>query len=126
MEKEECVDVRLYGEFTATVRSFIPSYTLDDSTPLVAVLTVFQSGPFTVPMTEELISELDVGETYRFKIEDRILGETYRITTSILERGVPPIGALFYEYNLTIESFRKPNENELGLESVNLYWERLH
>ncbi|MDZ4131552.1 MAG: hypothetical protein U1E11_00295, partial [Dethiobacteria bacterium] len=67
-----------------------------------------------------------VGETYRFKIEDRILGENYRITTSILERGAPPIEVLFSEYSLTIESFRKPNENELGLESINLYWERLH
>jgi hypothetical protein len=126
LEKDEYIDVRVYGEFTATVRSFIPSYTLDYWTPLVAVLTIFQSGPFTVQMTEELISELDVGKTYRFKIEDRILDENYQITTSILERGTPSIEVLFSEYNLTIESFREPQENELGLESVNLYWERLN
>ena len=36
------------GSFTATVRDVIPDYCLDDTTPLVAVVTEFQSQPFTV------------------------------------------------------------------------------
>ncbi len=125
-EKDEYIDVRVNGEFTATVRAFLPDYVLDDSTPLVAVLTIFQSGPFTVHMNEELISELEVGEIYRFIIEDTLIGKSHQITPSIFEKGVPPVEELFCKYNIRIENFRKPHENELGLESVNLYWESLH
>jgi hypothetical protein len=126
LEKDEYIDVTVNGEFTATVRAFMPDYVLDDSTPLVAVLTIFQSGPFLVHMTEEHISELDIGETYRFKIEDTLIRKNYQVTLSVLEKGVPPVEELFCTYNIRIESFRKPHENELGLESVNLHWERLN
>lgn len=46
------------GSFTATVRDVIPDYCLDDTTPLVAVVTEFQSQPFTVYVGEELGKKL--------------------------------------------------------------------
>ena len=46
------------GSFTATVRDVLPDYCLDDTTPLVAVVTAFQSPPFTVYVGEELGKKL--------------------------------------------------------------------
>mgnify|MGYP006922408958 CR=1 FL=1 len=46
----------------------MPDYGLDDTTPRVAVVTLFQLPPFTLPVGE-LAPELTVGETYVFTLD---------------------------------------------------------
>ena len=83
------------GSFTATVRDVIPDYCLDDTTPLVAVVTEFQSRPFTVYVGEEL---------------GKKLLEVQKLSTASLLR----------EFNLQITDCRPAEDGELGLESLHL------
>lgn len=64
----ETVKVTVAGTFTATVRSLIPNYVLDNSTPMMAVVTTFQAEPFIL-YTRDQTSALTVGETYVFTVE---------------------------------------------------------
>lgn len=44
------------------VRDIIPNYCLDDTTPTVAVLTLFQDSLFTIYVGEEMESQLVINE----------------------------------------------------------------
>ena len=67
----EPVTVRIGGSFTATVWDLIPDYCLDDTTLQVAVVTCFQSGPFTLFLGEEQVKQLKVGAQYVFEIAEK-------------------------------------------------------
>ena len=57
------------GSFTVEVRDVIPDYCLDDITPSVAIVTEFQSYPFTLYVGEEIGSQLEIGKVYVFTIK---------------------------------------------------------
>lgn len=101
------------GSFTATVRDVIPDYCLDDTTPLVAVVTEFQSQPFTVYVGEELgkkLLEEQNGQPLVFTVApltvDRSREEVQKLSTASLLR----------EFNLQITDCRPAEDGELGLE----------
>ena len=48
LAEEEPREMVISGTFTATVRSLMPNYVLDDFSPLTAVVTQFQDSPFTL------------------------------------------------------------------------------
>ena len=103
------------GSFTVTVRNVIPDYCMDDSTPNVAVVTEFQSYPFTLFVGEEIGKELVVGETYVFTINPIVVDDTKESLESM------SLSSLVWELpGFEITDFRVANDNELGLESLRL------
>ena len=70
LEEPQKQQVRISGHFSATVRALLPDYVLDDFTPHVAVLTEFQSAPFSLILGAQA-GDLTPGEVYVFEIEPK-------------------------------------------------------
>ena len=115
------VTVKVKGEFTATVRELIPDYETDGETPRMAVVTLFQSTPFTI-YTGELTKHLEAGETYVFEVEmsryDIITRQEYESGTLLN----PEVAFSMYP-SLYISNFRPAEESDWGLDSVHLAYE---
>ncbi len=111
---EELVTVDVGGSFVACVRHVIPDYCLDGTTPRVAVVTIFQGGPFVVRV-DDLADQLEIDRIYRFVLETR---HNVTITRSEYEKGWlwPEVGIPMY--NLGVASVRPAKESELGLDGV--------
>ena len=116
----DTVLVKLKGDFTATVRALIPDYVTDYETPRMAVVSLFQSTPFTI-YTGEFTKQLEAGETYVFEVEMRSFEE---ISREEYESGslLDPEVALDM-YHLHISGFRPAEEKDCGLDSVHLEYE---
>lgn len=101
------------GSFTAIVRDVIPDYVSDDTTPRVAVVTLFQEEPFAVYVGEENGSKLEAGQTYTFEVaETKVEG----IGASDTEQAyLDPVTAIS-KYQLKVNSIRTATEEEWGLE----------
>lgn len=104
------------GEFTVSVRDVIPDYCRDDFTPVVALVTEFQSYPFTVFVGEEIGSQLQKNTVYVFSVEPT------EVDYSIDAVKKMPLSALAWE-GIRISGFRLAEENELGLESLQLTYQ---
>ena len=117
---EETVLVSISGGFTAQVRALIPGYILDGTTPQVAVVTLFQDGPFTL-YVGELAEQLEVGETYVFEVEPK---KNVEITAEEYENGVPYPDEAIDRYGLRISGFRAAEEGERGLEVSRLAFKK--
>ncbi len=117
----DTVTVKVKGDFTATVRSLVPDYVTDGETPRMAVVTLFQSGPFTID-TMDLTQFLEEGETYVFEVGmsdyDIITGQEYE-SGSLLN---PEVVFSMYP-SLYISNFRPAEEEDCGLDSVHLEYE---
>ncbi len=117
----DTVTVKVKGEFTATVRSLIPDYETDYETPRMAVVSLFQSLPFTI-YTGELTKHLEEGETYVFEVEmsryDIITRQEYESGTLLN----PEVAFSVYP-SLYISNFRPAEESDWGLDSVHLAYE---
>lgn len=101
------------GSFTVSVRDVIPDYCFDDVTPSVAVVTEFQSYPFTIFVGEEIGSQLEVGEAYVFTIKPMVVDYSKDYLNSL------SLSSLVWELpDFEITDFRLANEDELGLESL--------
>lgn len=101
------------GSFTVGVRDVIPDYCLDDVTPSVAVVTEFQSYPFTIFVGEEIGSQLEVGEVYVFTIKPMVVDYSKDYLESL------NLSSLVWELpDFEITDFRLADEDELGLESL--------
>lgn len=112
---DSSVTAKISGYFAVIVREIIPDYCLDDVTPTVAVVTLFQQEPFTVYVGEEIASQLEIGKQYIFNIREKNIGE---ITKEEFEKPyIEPVIAL-NKYNLIIDSVRLADEGEWGLDSV--------
>lgn len=111
----ETVKVTVTGTFTATVRSLIPNYVLDDKTPMMAVVTTFQSTPFIL-YTRDQTSALTVGKTYVFTVESA-QAEIYKAE---YEKGVPNPATADALYGLNVLSVKPAGEEDVGLDSVHL------
>lgn len=111
------VHVKLQGSFVVKVRDVIPNYCLDEVTPQIAVVTCFQEGPFLINLGEEMASQLTVGELYVFEIEEMDVG----IISKEAATTYPPGPAVsIARYNLRIANIRIAEQDEGGLESINL------
>jgi len=117
-EEPDMVRVKLKGTFTATVRTLSPDYVSDDTTPLMAVVTLFQSTPFTI-YTGNFTEQLEAGETYVFEIEEQVV----EIPLSEYEIGCPDPEVVIPQYNLRLSGFRESVESDWGLDSVHLVYE---
>lgn len=117
----DTVTVKVKGDFTATVRALIPDYETDYETPRMAVVTLFQSGPFTID-TMDLTQFLEEGETYVFEVGmsdyDIITGQEYESGTLLN----PEVVFSMYP-SLYISTFRPAAEDDCGLDSVHLEYE---
>lgn len=116
----DTVSVKVKGDFTATVWALIPDYVTDYETPRMAVVSLFQSTPFTI-YTGEFTEQLEVEETYVFEVEmnrfEDVSREEYE-SGSLLD----PEVALSV-YHLRISGFRPAEEKDCGLDSVHLEYE---
>ena len=103
------------GEFTVGVRDVIPDYCFDDVTPCIALVTEFQSYPFTIYVGEEIGSQLQKENQYVFSIEP------IEVNYSIEELQKMNLSSLVWEIGeLKITGFRLAKEEELGLSSLQL------
>lgn len=103
------------GSFTVGVRDVIPDYCLDDFTPNVAVVTEFQSYPFTVYVGEEIGRQLEIGQVYVFTIEPIVVD----FPKEYLEK--LELSSLVWDLpGFKITDFRLANDDELGLASLRL------
>lgn len=118
------VDVAVSGCFTATVHAVMPDYLRDDFTPALAVVQCFQDTPFLVRSSDpELIGQLAVGESYRFTVEETILEKGhFGLTRGQVEGNFYGLEALIQSQTPLVASFRAPNEDEIGLDTVDLTW----
>lgn len=117
----DTVTVKVKGDFTATVRALIPDYETDYETPRMAVVTLFQSGPFTID-TMDLTQFLEEGETYVFEVR---MSDYDIITRQEYESGTllnPEVVFSMYP-SLYISTFRPAEEEDCGLDSVHLEYE---
>ena len=117
--ERETVDAKVSGAFVATVRHIIPDYTLDNTTPRIAILTQFQSEPFMLYLGEEMAAKLEAGKTYYFEVDDTPVGE---IPVVEFEKGYYYIEQ--GTYRLNIKSVREPTEGEGGLNLPQIRYEK--
>ena len=61
--------VNVTGSFTATVRKLIPDYVSEPGNT-AAVVTLFQSGPFVLKLSEKMCEQLEEGQTYTFIVKE--------------------------------------------------------
>ena len=117
----DTVTVKVTGEFTATVRALIPDYVSDGETPRMALVTLFQSTPFTLFGVDT--DRLETGETYVFEVE---MNQCQDITREEYESGsllTPEIILPMYHPYIRISGFRPAEEKDCGLDSVHLEYE---
>lgn len=115
LDEPDTVTVTLKGSFTATVRALIPDYVTDYETPRMAVVTLFQSTPFTI-YSDSFTDQLEVGETYVFEIKEN----TVEVPLEEYERGFPDPEEMML---LWVSGFRPAEESDCGLDSVHLEYE---
>ena len=115
IKEEDTSRTRIRGEFTVGVRDVIPDYCYDDVTPCVALVTEFQSYPFTIYVGDEIGSQLQKGNQYVFSIEP------IEVNYSVEELQKMNLSSLVWEIGeLKIIGFRLAKEEELGLSSLQL------
>lgn len=109
------VKTAVSGSFTVGVRAVIPDYCSDDTTLNVAVVTEYQSYPFTIFVGEEIGSQLEVGEVYVFTIKP-IVVDCAKESLEKME-----LSSLAWELpGFEITDFRLANEEEIGMGSLRL------
>ena len=109
------IETTVRGSFTVCVRDIIPDYCFDDVTPNVAVVTEFQSYPFTIFVGEEIGSQLEIGKVYVFTIKPIVVGYAKEHLEGM------KLSSLVWELSgFEITDFRLANEDEIGLDSLYL------
>lgn len=118
-EGSQFIQVTISGSFVAKVRSVMPDYVLDGSTPQVAIVTSFQSGPFAVYLGKDLASQVEADGIYRFEIRE----ENIEITQYQYDfEGIFPSDAIPL-YNLRIASVNPAQPDEYGLNCNQLQYQ---
>jgi outer membrane murein-binding lipoprotein Lpp len=115
--------VTVSGYFIATVRSTIPDYVYDDETPLMVVVTCFQSMPFTLWLGEELISQVEVGETYVFGVRETSAAMAQQTDTTKYGEPLTDPEIAVPLFGLQIVSIAPAEETDYGLEASHLVLE---
>jgi hypothetical protein len=112
--------VTVSGYFTATVRSTIPDYVYDNETPLMVVVTCFQSIPFTLWLGEELISQVEVGETYVFRVRETSADLTQQTAATKYGESLTSPEIAVPLFGLQIVSIAPAEEEDYGLDASHL------
>jgi len=115
LRRYETVPATISGQFTATVRATLPDYGVDGA-HRYAVVTLFQGAPFTIYLGSELTSQVEIGETYVFELEEK----TIELQRHQLETIPPWPEAAIPMYELSISSICTPTEDELGMNCYQL------
>ena len=101
--------VTVSGSFIVSVREVIPDYCLDNITPNVAIVTEFQSYPFTLHVGEKIARQLNAGETYVFTIEPIVVECSKEYLKKL------NLSSLVWELpDFEITDFRLATEDECG------------
>ena len=84
----------------------------DEETPNVAVVTEFQSYPFTMFVGEEIARKLEIGKAYVFTIKPMVVDYEKEYLKEL------NLSSLVWELpRMEITDFRLANEEEVGLNS---------
>lgn len=108
--------VMIEGQFTATVRAKMPDYVSDEETVQAAVLQLFQDIPFFIRLSPEICDQIEAGEIYVFHVPEQ---ELTTEKTNLFEDGTLSPDAVIRSYAV-IDSVRKPQEDEYGLDTWNV------
>lgn len=73
--RSEVAPITVKGEFTASVIDIIPDYVQDD-VPRILLVALFQSKPFLLEVSSELLEKVSPQKQFRFVIEDKLLDES--------------------------------------------------
>lgn len=114
----QTVDVKVSGDFTATVRALIPDYVADGETPRAAVVTLFQDGPFVLRLDETMCAKLKSGESYTFIVEEQ--SATLAAEQCWDDGTVDPAALMLGCFS--VADFRTPTEEEYGLECWRVHY----
>ena len=112
--QEEKQTTTVSGSFTGTIRDVIPDYCLDDVTPSVAIVTQFQSTPFTLQVGAQIGSQLEIGKTYTFTIKPMVVDSPKESVQAL------PLAAMVSLSGFEIAEFRLADESEFGLAGAQL------
>lgn len=120
-ESEETYkEVKISGDFTATVRRIMPDYFIDTETNRCAVVTLFQDAPFCLLLEPEQCEQITEDTTYTF-----VLAETdvLPVDTNYLWADGWLSSDYLRTHTVSIAEIRLPEEGEGGMESSRLCWE---
>ena len=115
-EDSPYASVMIEGQFTATVRAKLPDYVSDEETVQAAVLQLFQDIPFFIRLTPEICEQIEAGEIYVFHVPEQ---ELTTAKTNLFDDGTLSPDAVIRSYAV-IDSVRKPQEDEYGLDTWNV------
>ena len=114
-QSENFTGATVSGSFSVCVRKVIPDYCFDEVTPNVAVVTEFQSQPFTIFVGEKIGSQLKNDEIYVFTIKPITVDYSKEYLAGL------NLSSLVWELpGFEIVDFRLANENETGTDSIHL------
>ena len=108
----ESKQVQIEGAFVAKVRDIIPNYVLDDATPNILVVTMFQEGPFLISTgsLEDLVETVEVDKVYIFEIKSKIIGIC---NESELDYAALSPDVAMSLYHLQVENIYEVDDEEL-------------
>lgn len=126
LEKQSLpVPVKIHGAFTATVKALIPNENIESNAPNFVVLETFQGGDiFVMYIVSSKAETLKVGEQYRFELEETVVTEKAGITGAMLENKDADLAMVCDKLGIPVKVIRAPEADELGLESVSVFWEK--
>ena len=113
------VPVKVYGDFTATVRDLIPDYIAGQETARAALITFFQDTPFVIILDKDICEELEIGETYTFIVDEQEAYLPYGY--EFFDNGEVSREALILKH-IWVTGFRAPVEEEYGLKGWRVFW----
>ncbi len=101
------------GSFTVCVRDVIPDYVFDNTTPSVAIVTQFQSPPFTLRVGADIGSKLEKGKQYVFTIEPFTVEYPKEL---VKQMDISSLENEFPDFRVT--DFRFADKGETGMSSL--------
>ena len=116
IEKQE---VKISGQFTATVRVLMPDYLNDYDTIRAAVVQGFQSTPSFIMTQPDTLKPLREGEQYTFILKEQTV---YMDPTDLFdgEFSIEGLAGMYIEFS----EVRAPKDGEGGLDSDRLHYEK--
>jgi len=104
------------GSFAVCVRDVIPDYVFDNTTPSVAIVTRFQSPPFTLRVGADIGSKLEKGKFYVFTIEPFTV--EYPNKEFIRSMDISSLKNEFHDFRVV--DFRLAEDGEAGMGGLSL------
>lgn len=103
--------VKVTGSFYAQVRELVPDYVLDGKTPRLALVTLFQSNAFLVPLDSDLIEQLSPGKIYEFQLEEKMLdGAAAKAYQATRDAGLISIDTALNSFHLKVISVEERSD----------------